>query len=124
MNILIYSGYVIPVGSEIQDIQCCHYLPSKRLTQTVFISLLAVLMTFVCAYTPCVQASVATAYYVLDPDFSLQEATVVSLEDGNTITAGNTQLYLDKGGFGTILAADLVQGTKVSGTGALPWEIP
>ncbi|MCK5480226.1 MAG: putative Ig domain-containing protein, partial [Gammaproteobacteria bacterium] len=69
-------------------------------------------------YSAHVQAMTPTAYYVLDPDFGDADATVISLEDGNTISAGGTQLYLDNGEIGTIPAADLAQGTRVSGTGA------
>jgi hypothetical protein len=74
------------------------------------------LLVLACLYAGYVQAS--TAYYVLDPDLSLEGATVVSMEDGNMIIAGGTQMYLDSGELGVIPAIDLAPGTRISGTGA------
>ncbi|MGB5441567.1 MAG: FG-GAP-like repeat-containing protein, partial [Gammaproteobacteria bacterium] len=80
--------------------------------------LIAGLLNIAAVYSGCLQAATPVAYYVLDADFSLQQATVVSLEDGNMVSAGNTQLYLDSGETGIIPVADLMQGTRISASGA------
>ena len=94
------------------------YSPFRKRLQTWFMCIFAGLLNLAAIHSGCVQASTATAYYVLDADFSRQEATVVSLEDGNTVTAGSTRLYLDSGEAGIIAVADLVQGTRISASGA------
>ncbi len=111
---------VIPAsaGGKIQVCRCSHSSLLKKVQRTDFRYLFTGLLVLAGVYTACVQASITTAYYVLDADFSHAEASVISLEDGNVISAGSTQLYLDQGESGVIPVADLVQGTKVEGTGA------
>jgi hypothetical protein len=91
---------------------------SKNAARIFIMRWLSGFLVLVCLYAGYVQASTATAYYILDPDLSLEGATVVSMEDGNTITAGGTQMYLDSGELGVIPAIDLAPGTRISGTGA------
>jgi hypothetical protein len=57
-------------------------------------------------------------YYVLNPLADNGSMQVVSLADGNTITAGNTTLNLNNGDVGTIPSSDLSQGTRIAGTQA------
>ena len=97
---------------------CDEVSPFRKPLQTLFMSLFAGLLGLAAVYSGCIQAATATAYYVLDADISLQQATVVSLEDGNTVTAGNTRLYLDSGEVGIVPVADLVQGTRISASAA------
>ena len=66
--------------------------PSKNVARILIMRWFAGLLVLACLYAGYVQASTATAYYVLDPDLSLEGATVVSMEDGNMITAGGTQM--------------------------------
>ncbi len=58
-----------------------------------------------------------SAYYVLNPRLSNGELHVVSLVNNNTIQAGNTLLSLNRHESGVIPAADLSQGTRISGSG-------
>lgn len=57
------------------------------------------------------------SYYVLNPLLANGSLNVVSLSDGNTITAGNTTLNLNQYESGSIPASDLTQGTHIVGTG-------
>jgi hypothetical protein len=66
---------------------------------------------------PSLSADPAKTYYVLSPNMDTAPATVVSLSDGNTVSAGNTTLNLNRNQSGVIPALDLVQGTRVFGTG-------
>nr|VFJ97529.1 MAG: Prenyltransferase-like [Candidatus Kentron sp. LFY] len=61
------------------------------------------------------------AYYILNPRFDDGPAFVVSLSDNNIIHAGDTESTLNRHQRGTIPMADLVQGTKVTGTA--PFEL-
>jgi len=60
-------------------------------------------------------------YHVLNPAQASAPAQVVSLVNGNTITAGATTLVLDRYEVGQIPAVDLPQGGAVSGSG--PFEV-
>ena len=55
-------------------------------------------------------------YHVLNPELGSGPLNVVSLEDGNVITAGDTTLNLDKDQLGTIPAVDLSQGSIINGS--------
>jgi len=92
--------------------------PSKNVARTLIMRWCTGILALGCLYAGLAGASTATAYYILDPDFSLEDAIVVSLEDGNTITAGGTQIDLDSGESGVIPVIDLAPGTRISGTGA------
>ncbi|MCP4498734.1 MAG: hypothetical protein GY822_02060, partial [Deltaproteobacteria bacterium] len=60
-------------------------------------------------------------YHVLNPSQASSPAQVVSLVNGNTISAGATVLNLDRNEVGIIPAIDLPQGGAVSGSG--PFEV-
>ncbi len=59
-----------------------------------------------------------TSYYVLNNRQAGNDLEVVSLVNGNVITAGTAVLNLDRYETGTIAAADVVQGVEIVGTGA------
>jgi len=56
------------------------------------------------------------SYYILNPNIQNQDLSVASLSDNNTITVGQTVIVLDKNQRGTIPAAELNQGSQISGT--------
>ena len=57
------------------------------------------------------------SYYILNPRIQDQDLSIVSLSDNNTIAIGQTTLVLNKNQRGTIAAAELIQGSQISGTG-------
>lgn len=56
-------------------------------------------------------------YFILDPQFAQESASVMSLGDRTVITAGSTRLNLGRFELGDIPALDLAQGTVIEGTG-------
>lgn len=57
-------------------------------------------------------------YYLLNPNLTSGNLTVISLSETNTIKSGSTTLILEKYTSGQIpVGADLVQGALISGTG-------
>jgi len=59
----------------------------------------------------------ASRYYLLTPAEAAGDLTVVSLVDGNLVTAGATRLPLNQNEPGTIPATDLTPGTVIIGSG-------
>jgi len=57
-------------------------------------------------------------YYLLNPNITSGNLSVISLSETNTITSGSTTLTLEKYASGQIpVGLDLVQGARISGTG-------
>jgi len=92
-------------------------MKSIKYSRTTVVNILLMLATLVLS-TATHADNGANTYYVLNPRLSSSTLNVVSLSDDNKIVAGNTTLTLNRNESGIIPGADLVAGTRITGTGA------